>query len=203
MVLPVILGIVAGLVLLLVLILALPVDLALRVRREERTRVAIRVRWLWASFQKGLMPRKPRAAEPPEEKPPAAPRKKRGPVRWPRYVLAAARTEGFLLRVLRLGPDLLRTLRLRELLVDLRLGLDDPALTGECYGGLCTVLVPLQSLTGSRLRIEPCFDGPVLEGSLETEIRVVPARILGAVLAFALSGPTLRAGRAVLQERFR
>jgi hypothetical protein len=177
------------------------VDLALLVHKKGQFHVRLRIRWLLGVFQKRLVP----GAQPKPVKPekPETPKAERGPTRWPRYLLAAIRTEGLIPLVLKLVPQLLGNLRIRDLALDLRVGLDDPALTGEFYGSLCTVLVPMRALPGSCVSVVPDFDGMVLDGELETEIRVVPASLLGTVLAFAVSPPFLRAGGAVLRERFR
>ena len=203
MVLPILLSIVAGLAVLLTLLLFVPIDLRVMIQKEERTSVKLRVRWWLATFRQSLLPRAPRAARPPREKKPRPPKRERGPVRWPRYILAVIRTEGLIARGLKLTPRLVGEFRIRELSLDLRVGLDDPASTGEFFGGLSTVMVPIQTLSGWRVRVEPLFDGLALDGTLETEVRIVPGRILGTMLAFLFSAPALRAGGAVLRERFR
>jgi hypothetical protein len=208
-VLVILLSIVIGLILLLGLLLAIPVDLVFTVRRTERVRASLRFRGLLGAVQGGILPRrkKPAAAKREEkavpEKETRPRRRKRGRTRWPRYALAVSRADGLITRGLRLVRDLVLGLRIRELILDIRFGLDDPADTGQLYGSLCPVLIPIESLTASRVHVEPEFDGPALNGVFSGALRLVPLRVVGSLLVFVCSPPALRAGWAVLRERFR
>ena len=91
-------------------------------------------------------------------------------------------------RLLRNAPLLLRGLgsmfRVERLALSGRLGLPDPADTGQLFG----VILPLSRICASErvaIEIEPVFDGPALEGEAEACLRVWPVRALPAAILFA------------------
>jgi len=94
-------------------------------------------------------------------------------------------------RMLRAVPGLLRGLagpvRLERLWLEARLGLDDPAETGQLFGALTPLVYGLGGAWPGRVSVQlaPEFSGPVLEGQAELVLSVVPARWLGPSLRFA------------------
>ncbi|MFN4098943.1 MAG: DUF2953 domain-containing protein [Pararhodobacter sp.] len=115
-------------------------------------------------------PRKPKAAQPS-----AKPKSKRG---W-------RPSRPFLKALPREVMAILRAVRLERLQGELRLGLEDPAMTGELYGRLGAVLVALP--LHDRFRLIPLFDREAIEGEGELALSLVPARLLpvGARLLWA------------------
>jgi hypothetical protein len=63
---------------------------------------------------------------------------------------------------------------------EVKFGLNDPANTAVVYGYL-SALTSAVSLPGTYIRVDPCFDGERLAGSLDAEIR---SRLLWVVVAF-------------------
>jgi len=100
--------------------------------------------------------------------------------------------EGLVPRALVLVRDVVRALGCRRGWLFVRLGLGDPALTGE----FCGFVVPWLVLVRSRpvdLHFEPVFDAAVLDAEAGASGRLVPARVIGAFGRFAISRPGLRA----------
>lgn len=116
-------------------------------------------------------PRKRKAAQPD-----AKPARRRG---W-------RPSRRFLKALPREGLATLRAVRLERLHGELRLGLEDPAMTGELYGRLGAILVALP--LRDRFRLVPLFDREAIEGEAELALSVVPARLLpvGARLLVAM-----------------
>lgn len=109
------------------------------------------------------------------------------------------RTEAFPRRVLRLLRDLMRQVDIRRLDLDLRLGLDDPADTGRLWGLTGPVAALLTLPSSARIAVTPEFAEPLLHLDAHTEVRIVPAALLGALLTFLLSPVTFRALRAAVR----
>lgn len=93
----------------------------------------------------------------------------------------------FIKRLMRLVRDLLHDLQIRDLHMHWHFGLGDPADTGMLLGLLKPVLLPWKNAT-----LSADFQEAVLEGYCKTEVRIFPIRILGYILAFIVSGATIR-----------
>lgn len=102
-------------------------------------------------------------------------------------------------RVLRLIGDLVRATRPRELRVRARLGLGDPADTGRLWAVVGPLSAAARSLRDADVSIEPEFIEPALELDVRGRVRLVPLRLLGLAIAFALSPPSIRAWRSLSQ----
>ncbi|UEC42794.1 MAG: hypothetical protein METHAR1v1_870002 [Methanothrix sp.] len=111
-----------------------------------------------------------------------------------RIALAVLRTEGFLESLSRLLRSLLGTLQLRSLSIDMRIGLPDPAETGEAFGLISAALAPLKAFSPVRARIVPSFAGEEIAGSVEGGLRIWPIKAVPPITRFLLSSPPWRAG---------
>jgi hypothetical protein len=81
---------------------------------------------------------------------------------------------------------ILQSMRLRRLSLSGRIGLDDPAETGQLWA----LIVPLAHLLGGprrRIDLVPEFAGPCLDLEASGEIAVRPLRLIRAGAAFALA----------------
>lgn len=73
-----------------------------------------------------------------------------------------------------------RVLTVKQLVGSLQLGLSDAAQTGQ-LAGLLWALAGLNP-SGLELRLTPVFERSVIDGELQLELSVHPARLLGAVV---------------------
>lgn len=170
----------------LLLILSLPVALEARAERGEvwqgEARVRILGRW-GPSFKVSGGTAKARAKRQgkPARKRDGARRKRRG--RRGRSVPIG--------RALSAGPDLIAGLlgkfTIRELEVDARFGLGDPAATGQAYGVLGPAVFGLGWMGSERVSVllEPDFERLALEGRFSGALAVTPITLLGPVAIFA------------------
>ncbi|HSF15978.1 MAG TPA: DUF2953 domain-containing protein [Vicinamibacteria bacterium] len=168
-----------------------PIDLELAAKRDPELRVRARVAWLYGLVSKNLGSREHQA----QPARPATPGSKanggsRGaPSRFWRIV----RSKGFPAAVLRLFRRLVAGIDLRRAELWARAGLDDPADTGRLLAFLFPLARYLQSVSRLRIDIEPDFVEQVFFFHVRGDLRIVPCRIIGPVLVFAVSPATVRA----------
>lgn len=175
----------------LVALLAVPVDVVFAVQRDERFEGRVTIGWLFGVVRIPVRPAHARA------KPKKAKRARAHRVpRRGHNVSAMLRSEGFLGRLVSLFHHLATRIHIRRLRLHVRLGLDDPADTGQLWGivGPLAWAVPVPAV--ADVAIEPEFTGAVFRFDGEGAVRIVPIEILATLTAFALSPVTWRAFRA-------
>lgn len=178
---------VVGGVALLVSLLAVPVEFRFRAslaapdRPLERSG---RIRWAFGLVDRPLAAGG-RAA------PPKPGKKKRRGRGMPKPLRGLLLNPAVWRRVRLLLARLFHTLDWRRLSLHGRFGLDDPADTGRLWGSIAPLL--LFTLPARfDLRIGPVFTGADLAFEGEGELRLVPLRVVGVLLRFALSPATWR-----------
>jgi len=175
---------------LIILLLCVPLDTTLSLDSKTRPRLKLRMVWLF-----GLISKEPGQKKRPEKEKARVkkkPEKKRGLDL--KTTLRLLQTRGLLRQFLILIRDLFTQLRLREVVVNLRLGLGNPADTGLLFAviGSATPLLNLPSRY--QLNVIPSFhDEAVLEGYLHGVLRLRPIGLVGALIRFVFSPATLRA----------
>ena len=190
--------IVAGTILLVILVLSVPVDLTFDVATDGDGRRKLRVGWLFGLVGKDLLPRK-KKRPPKVKKEKKAKEKKRPPKVGKKgkrpglsFFLSVLRTRGLVDGAVRLVRRMLRSLRVRELDGRLRVGLPDPADTGMVYGVLWSAFLLRSPSRAVRFQMEPAFEGPAFEVSLQGTVRVIPAQVAANAVRFVVSPPGLR-----------
>lgn len=174
------LWILLGLIVLAVVALSVPVDVTARFDFGVRTRGKLRIGWLFGlvRLDREIGARKPTVKELPKER-----EKKRGT----RRPSIAVIRRGFGL----LG-DLLHRVRIRRVELDLAVGTEDPASTGELVGFAAPVVAIANAHPRTHISVRPDFAGSRLDGVGVGEISIVPIGLIPPVFAFALS-PEVRA----------
>ncbi|MCB1388417.1 MAG: hypothetical protein KDK12_04595 [Rhodobacteraceae bacterium] len=166
---------VAGLILGALLVLVLVLPLRLRARAEsEPARLRVDLRLFGGLARLALVDTdRPRRAG-------SAPATGRKTARRPRRRPSS--------RVVRAGAgaalEALVRVRVEVLRGEARVGLGDPALTGEFWGRAAGVLA---ALPVRGLRLVPLFDRQALEGEGEAVLSLVPARLLPVAARFLWS----------------
>lgn len=179
-----ILAVVAGVVAFFLLLLSVPVDLKVILEKDDGVRSRFRLEWMFGLVGKDIHKKR---AKPPK--------KKRKPRRLPkvRPFLAVLRNRGFVRGAARFLKDIIRLIRIRELTVDLHLGLPDPADTGLLFGAVGPPTLLVNHLTPARIRIYPDFERATFRGTLRGHLRVLPIQIVARATVFLFSPETLRA----------
>jgi len=186
-----ILATVLGILLSFVLLLAIPVDLVFSVEKEVAFKSRVRVGWMFGLIGKNISGKK----EPEKDK---SKRKDKSNIK---PLLAMFGAKGFLLKLLGLVGDILRLLNVRELEVNLRVGLDDPAETGLLFALVGPALVCAKSFSALDVQVEPDFEQENLQGYCRGDFRVFPIRFAGLIILFAFSPTTIRAIKAMVVAR--
>jgi len=174
----------------LLALLAVPVDVDFVVQRQAgKQQGGVTLVWLFGLVR--LRPGKPktRARARPARRKVGWRRTRRGT----RRLIALLRVEGFGWRLLRLAQELLRRIHVRELDMQVRLGLDDPADTGRLWAVVGPLAAMLASLSNTRVAVEPAFTAEALDIDGKGGIRIIPVQLLWVLLVFALSPDTRRA----------
>jgi hypothetical protein len=156
----------------LLVLLALPVELSLQLEKEKTLEYGARLHWLFGLVSVDLSALAKKAGTPKKKK-----RKKTKP--------HAARLPGgkmSLRRVTRLIRGLRRSLQIKELSLDGRIGLGDPACTGMLMGVLQPLLLPARNMT-----LVADYQEAVFQGRFTARVRLVPIRVLGALAVFFFS----------------
>jgi hypothetical protein len=175
---------------LILVVLAIPVDLNFSLSRTDSLEGNATLGWLFGLVQiplnSGDENTKPAAPAAPKK-----PRSKRGRSRL--HVGAKLRSQGFISRVFHLLRRLKACIHIRQLRLQLLLGLDDPADTGQLWGMLGPLAMAVPVPAGANVSIQPKFNGAAFQVDGEGAIRILPIEILGTLLIFVLSPVTLRA----------
>ena len=196
--------IVAGIILLVILVLSVPLDLAFDFATDADGRRKLRVHWLFGLVGKDLLPgkkKRPPKAGKRKKRPSKVGKKKRRPDLG--FFLSVLRTRGLVDGVVRLARRMFRSLRVRELDVNLRVGLPDPADTGMVYGVLWSAFLPRSPSGTVRFAMEPAFEGPAFEVSLQGAVRVIPAQMAANAVRFVVSPPGLHIIKLMVVSRWK
>lgn len=182
----------------LLALLAIPVDLTFAVHRDARRQESSgSLGWLFGLVRLHLRKPKVGARETRGRSRGDLSPRKRGAVHRAKAVL---RVEGFAWRLLRFARDLLYCVRVRDLSLNVRLGLDDPADTGRLWAVVGPLAAALATPSFARVHIQPEFAAEALEIDGKGCLRVIPIQVLFLVFVFVLSPITLRALRTITGE---
>ncbi len=181
----------ASLGLAIVLILSIPLAVTLRIDAYGRPEFKARLVWLFGLVSKELN----KGKKPPAEKGRPAKGKPRLRVSRGRAkaIFQVLRTKGLPGQFKRLLKDIFSHLKIRDLEVNLRVGLDNPADTGQLFAFIGPAASRLNSAFPHRIRVEPVFNEAVFAGYLSGAVRLRPIRLAAPLLRFAFSLPTIRA----------
>ena len=178
--------IIAGLVVLGAAVLAVPVDVRARLDIGGRPPFTAAVCWLFGLLRFNISSGKHR---PRKKKKPKPVRKKRsGGLGW-RSILDILLTKGLAKQFFFLVKRSFQQLGWRDLQLDMRIGLDDPADSGMLFA----YIGPVTPFLPRRVTLRPVIGPTMLEGFLSGTLRIIPLLFLFIFLRFLFSLPVLRA----------
>jgi hypothetical protein len=160
-------------------LLAIPVGLRFDASAGETLEARLRVEWLFGRVARDLDLRDMSRVD-----------RFRGGFDWRR--LSPLLREAFRDRVAQLLRRWGHWIDFDEVRVRARLGLDDPADTGQAMGLIQPLLAVCEAVPHVDVRVEPDFRSAAFEAELHGGVRAVPAGLLAPLVAFALSPETLR-----------
>ena len=191
----------AGLAALVIFVLCVPLDAALNIDTSGRPRLRLRLVWLFGLISKELT----REKKKPEEKNEVAkkkPKKKRK-IGF-RTILRILRSKGLLRQVKDLVRGVFGQLKFRELVVNLRLGLSNPAETGLLFSLIGPAIPFLSRASRGHIRVEPSFsDEAVFEGHLHGVLRLQPIKLVKPVSKFVFSLAFLRVVKTLVSSKWK
>ena len=180
-------------ILLAVALLAVPLTLTCELSSRPGHRNVVAIGWAFGlsscrvPLERGKKePVKPKPEEPAKERP-SGNRMDLG------RGLAVIRQEGLRRRLARFAGDLWHAVDKEDVEVDLRIGLGDPADTGQLWAVVGPVAGVLQGARSARVSIVPDFVDAALEYDGRGRFRLIPLRVLYLFVALMLSAPVWRA----------
>jgi len=184
----------AGLVGLIILVLCVPLDAALSMDASGRPKFRLRLVWLFGLISKEVS----REKKKPEEKL----KKKRAPDFS--TILKILRTKGLPRRITTLVRDVLGQFKIRELALNCRLGLDDPADTGLLFALIGSTTSFLSLPSQYQIRVQPSFyDETVFEGHLHGVLRLRPIKLVGPFMRLVFSLAALRVVKILVLSKWK
>jgi hypothetical protein len=184
----------------IVLLLCIPLDLALHFNTDIRPKFSIKLLWLF-----GLVKTEVSRKKKPEEKKTTADHKRK-PRDWgrvTRIISEVLRTKGILSQIMGLLKGVLRRLKIRELVTNLKIGLDNPADTGLLFALIAPVNL-LAPFLRYPIKVEPSFTGDAfLQGHFFGVVRMQPIQLIAPLAGFAFSLPTIRAIKTLALSKWK
>jgi len=186
----------AGVVIFLLLLLALsaiPLTLSFQISWHQALQGQLRLLWLFGlvRFPIQLPPHSSTSSDSnipsPKNRPPQPTGRKE-----PR-ALSLLHDKPLRRRIMRFIRDFWRAIGKKELNLRLRLGLGDPADTGQLWAFVGPIAGVLASTRSASVEIEPDFFATTLELDGSGEVQVIPLQMLYLALGLLLSTPMRRA----------
>ena len=192
---------------LLVALLAVPIDLEFTIDRIRKIHGRVNVRWLFGLAQFSV--------DIPDTSKPDKIKKKRTKDKLPdakqsrthkkepasTNFFNVLKQSTFRRRFFQFIKDLLRATHSHELMLRCRIGLGDPADTGQLWALLGPIAAMVTNVRSTVVRIEPEFIDTVFEIHSHGKFRLVPLEVIALTVAFALSPPSIRAWRTLSQNK--
>lgn len=159
-------------------LLAIPVTILFRLSWPEVRNNDVRLHWGFGLVRVRL----PTEASAPGPSDPGSRRsEKKRPARSSRgkyNAWGAIRQAPFRRRVLRFAGDVWAAIHKRDVVLRMRVGLDDPADTGRLWAAIGPVSGALASVNSVAIEVEPEFRDETLELAGRGRIRIVPLQLL-------------------------
>jgi hypothetical protein len=192
--------ILASLAALFILILCLPLDIRLQLVTQEKPRFGIRLAWLFGLVSKEVSKGKKKA----EEKRRVVRRKPRRRRIRAGAMLQILRTKGLSRQFVSFLKGILSCLKIRDLGMNLRVGLDNPADTGLLFAFVGPATSFLSSSFPHEIRVQPSFDDKaIFEGYLHGTVRLRPIQLAAPFLRFVFSLATMRAVKTLVLTKWK
>ncbi len=194
----------AGLAALLLFLLCVPLELVFELEINGRPKFGLRLVWFFGLISQEIKQGKKKPKEEkekvPDQRKPAGGKKRAGDIKT---VFQILRTRGLLRHVIRLLWGILRSFRIKDLSLNLRLGLDNPADTGLLFAVIGPAMPFLRSSRFHEVRLEPSFGGAVCQGRLRGVVGLQPVRLIPPVTGFILSPSMMRVIKTLVLSKWK
>lgn len=183
---------IAVFLLLIIALLAIPVILTFKVSWQQNLQGNVELLWLFSLVRIRLSPPRPKAPSMAGNKPvedicrAGRTSRKRG------KVFNVLRNKAFRQRIFRFIGDCWRAVHKRNLSIRVRIGLGDPADTGQLWAIIGPVAGILANARDASIEIVPEFIDPALDLDSSGNIRIIPLQMLYLAAGLLLSPPVWR-----------
>jgi len=191
----------ASLAVVLILFLLVPVDMVLRVDVHGRPKFQLRFAWLFGLIHKEVTGGKKKAAE--KGKVVEGKRKARKKTGGIRNIFEMLRVKGLVKQFKNLLKDIFSSIKVRDLVVNLRIGLDNPADTGLLFAFIGPAVLFLNPPFPHQIRVQPSFEEAVFEGYSYGKVKMQPIQLVVPFLKFILSLAALRTIKTLVLSRWK
>ena len=178
--------------LLAVALLAIPLSFTFEVSWRQVFRSDIRLHWLFGLVRVHIPADR---ITPPsstgEQREPRTDRSERSP-RKKQNAFVVLRQRGFRRRLIRFVSDVWRAVQKNNVSLRVRVGLGDPADTGQLWAVLGPLAGVLTNVREASIRLEPEFLDTTLEMDSSGSVRIVPLQMIYLTVALLLSPPIWR-----------
>jgi hypothetical protein len=178
---------------LVVILLAMPVTLTYQLSWKQTLSANLRLNWAFGLVRADVSPDPAkRETDEPEAARKKAGRRRRSKGKQTNFA-AAIRQPAFRRRMLRFVSDLWRAIRKKNVRLRVRMGLGDPADTGQLWAVLGPLSGMLSRSREIRIAIEPDFFDATLDVDSSGTVRMIPLQVAIIALGLFLS-PTVWRG---------
>lgn len=182
----------------IVALLAVPVSLSYRVSWQRAFHGSVRLHWLFGLVRVQLPAPRPDAASA-EKKQRVRKKRNKASSRKKSSPVAAIRYQPFRQRVIQFIRAIWRAIDKQNLRLRIRIGLGDPADTGQLWAVVGPLSGLLANAREASIEIEPEFVDPVFELDSSGRIRVIPLQLVYLTLGLMLS-PSLWRGLGRMRQ---
>ncbi|MDH3589487.1 MAG: DUF2953 domain-containing protein [Gammaproteobacteria bacterium] len=178
---------VLALLLLLVVLLAIPVVVRFQLCWPQGVDNNARLEWAFGFVRVRIPGSKSKEATIVDEKPDEETDRPGHSGGRKRNVIAAIRQKPFRRRIFRFSRDLWRAVHKDEVSIRFRVGLGDPAQTGQLWAIIGPVAGMLSNVQDAAINIEPDFLDTTLDMRSDGNIRVIPLQLVYLAAGLLLS----------------
>ena len=191
----------ASLALLVILALWIPLDVVFRADMQEKPRFRLRFSWLFGLVSQEVS----RGKKQPEEERKKAEKKRKPAEKRKRIkgILQIIRVRGLPSQLKRLVKDLLGSLNISRLVVNLKIGLDNPADTGFLFAFIGPAILFLHPPFPHRINIEPSFEKATFAGYSYGRVRLKPLQLVPPLLKFIFSMAVIRTVKLLVLNKWK
>lgn len=183
----------------LLIVLAIPVTLTYQASWPQVVEDSAILEWAFGLVRARIPLSQARAPVAHEEKEKRGTGKARQAARRRSHVVAAVRHKPFRRRILRFMSDLWHAIQKRDVRLRVRVGLGDPADTGQLWAVVGPLAGMLANVRDASISIEPEFSDAVFALDSAGRIRIIPLQMIWLVVALLLS-PHVWRGVAVMNK---
>lgn len=184
---------------LIIALLSIPLSMNFSLITTESMQCYMHFNWLFGLLKfRNQFPKQPQSQLSAEVKP-----KKHSDKNKPNHAINRSLTlfnhSRFRRHIIYFIKRILRATQAKNLYLKLRIGLGDPADTGQLWAIMGPISGLLRNLKNMQIELEPDFFDTVMEIESHGHFRIIPLQLIVLILVFLLSPTTIQAWRTAQQ----